>query len=144
MDFHEVIRFATENPACFLSTAEDDQPRVRTVMLMRADERGFCFETVATKDLSRQLHKNPKIEVCFYNSPVNIMDAAHIRISGEATFVKDQETVDEIYEKVRPLAEHAGIDMRPNFEVFCLKAGEAHFWSMDDFGRKPRTEKIIF
>ena len=139
-----MIRFASENPACFLSTAEDDQPRVRTVMLMRADERGLFFETVATKDLSRQLHKNPKVEVCFYNFPENIMDAVHLRISGKATFVEDQETIDEIYEKVKPLAEHAGVDMRSNFEVFCLQSGEAHFWSMDDFGLAPRSDRINF
>ena len=144
MDFHDVIRFASENPACFLSTAEDDQPRVRTVMLMRADERGLFFETVATKDLSRQLHKNPKIEVCFFNSPENIMDAVHLRVSGKASFVEDQETIDEIYEKVKPLADNAGIDMRSNFEVFCLQSGEAHFWSMDDFGLGPRADRINF
>lgn len=144
MKFQDAIRFASDNPTCFIATNEDNQPRVRTVLLMRADEEGFFFETTSTKSFSKQLHKNPRIELCFYNYPENIMEAIQLRISGEIHFVEDRETVNEIYEKVRPLAEAANFDMRPVFEVFCMRSGVAQFWTMQDVGRESSIEVIRF
>lgn len=144
MNLHDVIGFASGNPVCFMATAEGGQPRVRAVMLMQADENGFVFETISNKQFSKQLHTNPKAEVCFYNSPANVMEAKQLRITGEVEFIEDQKTVDEIYEKVRPLADHAGVDMRPNFEVFSIEKGEARFWTMNDIGKEAYLEKIAF
>lgn len=145
MKIQDVIRFASDNPTCYLATSEGDQPRVRAVLLMRVDDEGFFFETTSPKSLSRQLHKNPHVELCFYNNPENIMEAIQLRISGTIHFIEEHETINEIYEKVRPLAEAAGVDMRPVFEVFCLKSGEARFWTMQDVGRRESTiETIIF
>lgn len=144
MKIQDAIRFASENPTCFIATNEDGQPRVRTVLLMRADNEGFFFETTSVKEFSKQLHKNPKVELCFYNYPENIMEAIQLRISGEVQYVTDNEIINEIYEKIRPLSEAAGVDMRPNFEVFFIASGEAHFWTMQDVGREAQIEKIIF
>lgn len=144
MKIQDVIRFASDNPTCFLSTSDGEQPRVRTVLLMRADDEGFFFETTSPKALSRQLHQNPRVELCFYNYPENIMEAIQLRITGEVLFVEENETINEIYEKVRPLADAAGINMRPVFEVFCLKSGEARFWTMQDVGRESAIKTIRF
>lgn len=144
MKFQDVIRFASDNPTCFISTLDGQQPRVRTVLLMRADNDGFFFETTSTKAFSKQLHENPQVEICFYNNPENIMEAIQLRISGQIQFVEDRETINEIFEKVRPLAEAANFDMRPVFEVFYLESGVAQFWTMQDVGRQSSIEDISF
>jgi len=68
MDIQDYIKFATENPFCSLATTEGDQPRVRTFMFWFGDEKGFYFETLAPKEVCKQLKKNPKVEVNFFNN----------------------------------------------------------------------------
>jgi pyridoxamine 5'-phosphate oxidase len=43
MTIQDAIRFANENPVCFLATVEKDQPRVRALAFWYADETGFYF-----------------------------------------------------------------------------------------------------
>jgi len=47
MDLDDCIKFATENPICFVATADGDQPRVRTLALWFASEGGFYFSVVS-------------------------------------------------------------------------------------------------
>ena len=53
MNLQECINFATMNPLCSLATADGDQPQVRIVMLMFADESGFYFETMLNAPAER-------------------------------------------------------------------------------------------
>ncbi len=41
MDIQDCIKFATENPICFMATTDGDQPRVRTLALEFVNENGF-------------------------------------------------------------------------------------------------------
>lgn len=59
MNYLDCINFAKENPFCFLATMDGDQPRVRTILMVIADETGFYFETFPNKDMSMQMHTNP-------------------------------------------------------------------------------------
>ena len=65
MELQDYTQFATENPVCYLATAEGDQPRVRTWLLWFADESGFYFVAMAPKEVTKQMQQNPKVEVCF-------------------------------------------------------------------------------
>ena len=69
MDLQGCLTFATENPVCYLATVDGDQPRVRAVLMWFAHDHGFYFAILSPKDVSQQLHKNPKAEICFYNNP---------------------------------------------------------------------------
>ncbi|MBI4975037.1 MAG: pyridoxamine 5'-phosphate oxidase family protein, partial [Candidatus Omnitrophica bacterium] len=62
----DVIAFANKNPACFMATMDNDQPRVRGMLLFSCDEKGFIFSTGKPKNMYKQLEANPKIELCFY------------------------------------------------------------------------------
>ena len=69
MDLGDCIRFAKENPVTFIGTAEGDQPRVRAFSMWTADMSGFYYHTGTTKEVYRQLQKNPKLELCFCTPP---------------------------------------------------------------------------
>jgi len=55
MDLQECIKFASENPVCFLATSEGDQPRVRALLMWFANENGFYFATMSPKQVFKQL-----------------------------------------------------------------------------------------
>jgi pyridoxamine 5'-phosphate oxidase len=40
MEINECIKFASENPVCFLATYENNQPRVRGLLMWFADHNG--------------------------------------------------------------------------------------------------------
>ena len=144
MDFQDCIKFATENPVCYIATADGDQPRVRAVLLMFANENGFYFETFSPKDICKQLHKNPKVEVCFNNTPPDVKKAKMMRITGEVEFVDDEEIRKNIYETISFIEDIAGEPIEPILEVFRIKTGEAHFWTMRDILKEPELERIKF
>ncbi|MDY3790969.1 MAG: pyridoxamine 5'-phosphate oxidase family protein [Oscillospiraceae bacterium] len=58
----EMFRLINENPAFYLATSDGDQPRVRGMLLYRADKNGFIFHTASTKDVFSQIMK--KIPTC--------------------------------------------------------------------------------
>jgi uncharacterized pyridoxamine 5'-phosphate oxidase family protein len=144
MDLHDCITFASENPVCSLATTEMDQPRVRTVMMMFANENGFYFETLSPKEMSKQLHKNPKVEICFYNNPAELQNAKMMRITGEIEFVADEEIKKKVYEQIKFLDDLAGKSIEPFLEIYRIKSGEAHFWTMMDILKEPELERITF
>ena len=61
----EIFKLMNENPVFHLATMDGDQPRVRGMLLFRADEEGIIFHTASTKDVFQQIMKNPKAELCF-------------------------------------------------------------------------------
>ena len=102
MDLKDCISFATEHPICFLATEDGDQARVRALLLWFADQRGFYFMTMSPKGFSRQLHANPKVEVCFYNGASELPDSKQMRVTGLAEFVDDAELTHEVAQERRP------------------------------------------
>ena len=87
MTIQDCITFTNENPICSFASVENDQPRVRILGFWFADESGFYFQTGAIKNLYPQLKKNPKAEVCFYQSG-KVMGTM-LRIAGEVEFLDD-------------------------------------------------------
>ena len=80
MTKEEMIAFMNANPVMQVATVEDDKPRVRAILLFKADEDGIVFHTANTKDFCKQLMKNPNVEICF-NSPdtqLRVRGVAHI------------------------------------------------------------------
>jgi len=43
-DSQDCIKFANENPVCYIATMDGDQPRVRGFLMWFADEKGFYFQ----------------------------------------------------------------------------------------------------
>ena len=136
----DCIRFTNENSICYLATTEDDQPRVRALGFWYADETGFYFQTASIKELPGQLHKNPKVEVCFYEQAG--MLGTMLRIAGEIEFVEERALKERALED-RPFLKSFGLTAdSPDLIIFRITHGEAYFWTMTK-NLEPK-EKIYF
>ena len=130
MDIFDCIKFANENPVCYLATADHDQPRVRALGFWFADETGFYFQTSTTKEFPHQLKKNPKTEICFYKH--ESMIGTMLRISGKAEFLDDVNLRIKALND-RPFLKSYGVTVdSPKLVIFRIAHGEAHFWTMEN------------
>lgn len=144
--FEECVRFANEHIICSVATVDGDRPRVRMLGMWFADRDGFCFSTVKTKELYRQLGVNPRVELCFYAPPKQPLGqegstdiGKMMRVSGEATFLADANLKERLLSE-RPF-------LRANAEnqvIFRVQNGEAWFWTSQDSGRESTIERIRF
>jgi len=144
MNLQNCIKFANENPVCYLATTEGDQPRVRGLLMWFANEDGFYFATLSPKEMSQQLKQNPKVEVCFYNNPSELSGAKQMRLTGKAEFVNDEALKKRITEERKFLESLVGKPLGPLWEIFRIHAGEAHFWTLPDALKEPQLERIKF
>lgn len=127
MELKELYDLMNQNPAFHLATVEGDQPRVRGMLLFRADENGIIFHTANTKDLYQQIGENPKVELCF-NSPT-----MQVRVAGVLEEVHDEALREEIFahptRKFLQAWKDLGIDGL--LTVFRLSHGTAVTWTME-------------
>lgn len=144
MELKECIDFASENPICFLATAEGDQPRGRILIMDYADETGFYFATLSPKSVSKQLHENPRVEVCFYNNAPNIMEARMMRVCGTIDFIDEPEALERAIKHREGLSEIVGKPVDPYVEIFKVTAGDVHFWTIMDAMKERQLEHIEF
>jgi len=124
MNREQILEFVNANPLCHLATCEGMQPRVRGMMLYRADGSGLIFHTGRGKALSRQLLANKQVEVCF-----NSQDT-QVRVAGVAEIVEDMDLKQEIVEArpfLKPWVEQHGYDL---LVVFRVTQCQAAVWTM--------------
>lgn len=127
MDRKEIIDFVKRNPVVYLATAEGKKPRVRGMMLYRVDEDGIIFHTGKTKDLQKQLERNPDVELCCFSQQEN----KQVRIAGKVEALKDEALKKEIVEKrpfLKPWIEERGLDF---LTVWRIRGGVATIWTME-------------
>lgn len=121
-----IFKLMNENPVFHLATMDGDQPRVRGMLLFRADEEGIIFHTASTKDVFKQIMENPKVELCFQGQ------GSQIRVSGILEQVNDEKLKNEIFNhpsrKFLQAWKENGIDVL--LQIFCLKNGTAVEWTM--------------
>jgi pyridoxamine 5'-phosphate oxidase len=144
MDIQDCVNFATENPVCYLATADGDQPKVRTWLLWYADESGFYFVGIAGKEVTEQLEKNPKVELCFFNNAPEPQNWKHMRLTGEVEFIKTEEILNKAYEARSFLDPIVGRSVKPLVRPFRVYTGEAHFWTLAGFLKEPELERVKF
>ncbi|MDE6592411.1 MAG: pyridoxamine 5'-phosphate oxidase family protein [Oscillospiraceae bacterium] len=123
----EIFKLINENPAFYLATAEGDQPRVRGMLLYRADERGIIFHTSSVKDVFAQIKANPKAEMCFSAGGVQI------RVTGVLEQIHDDGLREEIFahpsRKFLQAWKDNGID--GTLQIFAMKNCTAVTWTME-------------
>lgn len=144
MDFKDCIKFATENPLCFLATAEGDQPRVRAIALWFVNENGFYFATMYTKQLWKQMMANPKVEVCFYNNPQNMIEGKQMRVTGNIETIEDPELQKKATEDCAVIDQLTGKSLGNLWTVFRIPSGEAWFFTLADTSKETELERIRF
>lgn len=72
-----IINFLKEADTYYLATIEGDQPRVRPFGTAHLFEGKLYIQTGKVKDVSTQIHANPKVEICAYKN------GEWLRIAGE-------------------------------------------------------------
>lgn len=127
MTKQELFQIMNENPVFHLATMDGDQPRVRGMLLFRADEEGIIFHTASTKDVYAQILANPKAEICFQGQGIQV------RVTGILEQVQDEKLKEEIFahptRKFLQAWKDQGIDGL--LQIFRLKNGTAVTWTME-------------
>jgi uncharacterized pyridoxamine 5'-phosphate oxidase family protein len=72
-----VESFLKEAGTYYLATVDGDQPRVRPFGTINIFEDKLYIQTGKVKDVSKQIHANPKVEICAFK------DGEWLRVSGE-------------------------------------------------------------
>lgn len=129
MKREELIELINRNPVFHLATIEEGEPRVRGMLVYRADDRGILFHTGAMKDVHRQMIANPAVELCFHDWQSNVQ----VRVRGKAKLVDDQALREEIVhspgrEFLKPWIETSGYSL---MSVFRVEGCQALAWTME-------------
>ena len=115
-----VAKFLKDAGTYYLATVDGDQPRVRPFGTAHIFEGKLYIQTGKIKDVSKQIHANPKVEICAF------MNGEWLRVAGE------------LVEDDRIEAKQAMLDAYPslqgmykaddgNTEVFYMKDATATF-----------------
>lgn len=126
---NEIYEFLKNAQTYYLATVEGDQPRVRPFGTVDLFEGRLYIQTGKVKPVSRQLHANPKAELCAF------MDGKWIRVAGELEAderVEAKKHMLDAYPMLRKMYD----ENDGNTEVFYFKHGVATFCS---FTEAPRT-----
>ena len=79
----EVYDFLHRAGLCFLAGADGGQPHLRPIGSVRLFRNRLYFQTVRTKPVSRELHANPRVELCA------VCGSEWLRLSGSAALDDD-------------------------------------------------------
>ncbi|MBR6485375.1 MAG: pyridoxamine 5'-phosphate oxidase family protein [Lachnospiraceae bacterium] len=128
----KVAGFLKEAGTYYLATVDGDQPRVRPFGTVNIFEGKLYIQTGKVKDVSKQIHKNPKVELCAFK------DGDWLRVAG--TLVED----DRIEARQSMLDAYPSLQAMykaddGNTEVFYIKDATATFSS---FTKAPETVKF--
>lgn len=125
----EVLKFLKEAETYYLATVEGDRPRVRPFGTAHIFEGKLYIQTGKRKDVSRQIHSNPKVELCA------IKGGSWIRVAGELVEddrIEAKESMLEAYPQLRNM--YAAND--GNTEVFYFRNGVVTIYA---FAHEPET-----
>ena len=78
----KVLQFLKEAETYYLATVDGDQPRVRPFGTIHLYEGKLYIQTGKVKDVSKQIHANPKVELCAFKG------GEWLRVAG--TLVEDE------------------------------------------------------
>ena len=128
----EVYEFLKKCGAYYLATAEGDQPRVRPFGTALIFEDKLYIQTGKSKNVSKQMLANPKIEICAFSGDQWIRIEA---LAIEDDRIEPKEKMLEAYPQLKNM--YSADD--PNTQVLYLKDATATFAS---FGGEPKVVKF--
>lgn len=130
----EVVKFLKDAGAYFLATVDNDQPRVRPFGTANIFEGKLYIQTGKSKDCSKQIQKNGKVEICAMDKT----GSKWIRVAG--TLVRDdrREPKVDMLEHYPELKSMYSPD-DDNTETLYFKDATATFYS---FTAAPHTVKF--
>jgi len=128
----EIYDFLKKCGTYFLATTEGDQPRVRPFGTYLIFEGKLYIQTGKVKSVSKQIKKNPKIEICAFSGDTWVRIAA---TAVEDDRLAPKQAMLDAYPQLQAM--YKADD--PNTQVLYLKNATATFAS---FGGAPRVVKF--
>ena len=124
-----VVKFLKDAGTYYLATVDGDKARVRPFGTVNVFEGKLYIQTGKSKDVSKQIHANPNVEICAF------MNGDWLRVSGQLIEDDNREarkSMLDAYPNLRGMySEDDG-----NTEVFYLKDATVTFSS---FTKAPET-----
>lgn len=127
-----VLQFLKDAETYYLATVEGNQPRVRPFGTAHIFEGKLYIQTGKVKDVSKQLHANPKAEICAFKG------GEWIRVAGELVEDDRVEARQSMLDAYPSLQKMYSVD-DGNTEVFYFRNATATFSS---FTHEPDVEKF--
>ena len=124
-----VEKFLKEAGTYYLATVEGDQPRVRPFGTAHIFEGKLYIQTGKVKNVSKQIHANPKVELCAFHN------GQWLRVAGELVSDDRREAKASMLEAYPELQKMYSAD-DDNTEVLYFKNATATFSS---FTAAPET-----
>ena len=117
-----VESFLKEVQTYYLATVDGDQPRVRPFGTIHIFEDKLYIQTGKVKDVSKQIHANPKVEICAFK------DGVWVRVAGELVVDDRREAKQSMLDAYPSLQGMYSAD-DDNTEVLYFKNATATFSS---------------
>lgn len=128
----KVLKFLKDVETYYLATVEGDQPRVRPFGTAHVFEGKLYIQTGKVKDVSKQLHQNPKAEICAFKN------GEWLRVSGKLIEDDRNEARQSMLDAYPSLQKMYKAD-DGNMEVFYFENATAIFSS---FTHEPQIIKF--
>ena len=128
----EIYELLKKAGTYFLATSEDNQPRVRPFGTVHIYDGRLYFQTGKVKAVSRQLHANPKVELCA------MVDGKWLRVEGTAVEDDDRAARVSMLDAYPSLQKMYSPD-DGNTEVWYLRNVTAVLYSLTE---PPKTFKF--
>jgi uncharacterized pyridoxamine 5'-phosphate oxidase family protein len=125
----EVFDFLKKCSTYYLATVEGDQPHVRPFGTIDLFEGKLYIQTGKSKDVSKQIGANPKIEICAFDGE------KWIRVQA-AAFSDDRREAKQHMLDAYPMLQDRYSADDGNTQVLCLKDGVA---TIASFAGEPKV-----
>ena len=123
----EVFEFIKKCGTYYLATVEDGQPRNRPFGTVNVFEDKLYIQTGKKKDVSKQIQKNPKVELCCFDA----QGGKWLRLAGELVRDDRREPKEAMLESYPNLKAMYSAD-DDNTEVLYFKNATATFSSFTE------------
>ena len=127
-----IQKFLKDCGVYYLATIDGDKPRVRPFGTAEIFEGHLYIQTGKVKDVSKQIAKNPNVEICAFK------DNKWVRISGILKRDERVEAKKDMLDK-NPFLRRMYDENDDNTEVLYFESGTAVF---SEFGKEPETIKF--
>lgn len=128
---NEILKFIKESRTFYISTIDNNKPRVRPFGFIMEFEDKLYLSTASDKKVCKQLAENPNCEICALSQ-----DGRWIRLSGKAVFDCRLEVKTKAFEVMPDLKNMYKSPENEKFVTFYIENPEAVIYS---FSEAPKT-----
>lgn len=116
----QVAKFLKEADTYYLATVEGDQPRVRPFGTAHIFEGKLYIQTGKSKAVSKQIHANPKVEICAFKG------GEWLRVAGELVEDDRREARQSMLDAY-PSLRRCTLQMMATQKFFISRMRQPHF-----------------